>query len=315
MVAQQLAALDRTLKIEFRWIESEGDQKADGPLADAGGKGLFVRAIEQAILSGQADLAVHSLKDLPVTMTPGLTLAAIGRRADVRDCLVSSAGWSTLDQIPPGARLGTASPRRAAQLLNRRPDLQIQLLRGNVETRLRKVLEEKTVEATLMAVAGLVRSGHAEHAAHPLDPAVILPPAGQGCLALQCALDDHVTLRRTMPLNDPLAGTVVHAERQFVAGLGGDCHAALAVLVEAVDVAGTDRASASRQDRGTPHYRLRGRVLSPDGRRVLEVDEIAAIRHVGKMVKRAVADLKERGALDLLATGKSAAAPAAHPSL
>ncbi|NJL30514.1 MAG: hydroxymethylbilane synthase [Phycisphaerales bacterium] len=157
LVAQMFALSDPTLEIEFRWMESEADQKPDMPLAQAGGKGLFVRNIEKLLLEHQADLAVHSFKDLPVAGQPGLTVAAIPPRAGVLDVLLSGAGYPTIAALPPGAKLGTASARRKAQLLHLRPDLNIELLRGNVDTRLRAVMDEKRFDAIVLAQAGLER--------------------------------------------------------------------------------------------------------------------------------------------------------------
>lgn len=296
-VGKALAKLHPKLDIEYRWIESEGDRHADS-LARIGGKGLFTRGIEKALLAEEADLAVHSLKDLPARDTPGLTLAAIPKRADVRDCLIAREPVASIDRLPEGAIVGTSSPRRAAQLLARRPDLRIEPIRGNVETRLSKVLEGTDAaeyHATLLAVAGLTRLGLDQHTNVAIDPDVILPASCQAALAIQCRSDDHVTLTRCLPLNNPAAATTTHAERQIVAGLGATCHSALAVLVEPIALAGTKG----------PAYRVRARVLSHDGRQQIEADNVTPAKELRRLVKHTVRELNRRGARNLLAEAPS----------
>ncbi len=183
MVGRALARLHPRVAVEYRWIESEGD-RTTGSLVAHGGKGLFTRALEQALLNREADLAVHSLKDLPAQDTPGLKIAAIPKRADVRDCLVARDGVTTIEQLPEQAVVGTSSPRRAAQLRRLRPDARVVPIRGNVETRLAKVLDsadDMPYDATLLAVAGLVRLGVTDQPYHPLAVEQILPAASQGC--------------------------------------------------------------------------------------------------------------------------------------
>ncbi len=288
-VGQALSRLHPALAVEYRWIESEGDQRTEGPLADVGGKGLFTGAIEQAVLDGKADLAVHSLKDLPAgAMTGGLVIAAVPGRAEVWDCLVG-VGVTSIEGLPQGATVGTGSPRRAAQLRHLRPDLRIVPLRGNIETRVRKVVTERQFAATLLAAAGLQRAGLAEHTGHPIDPSVILPAAGQGALAIQCRTDDHVTLTRCLPLNDSAASAAVNAERQVVAALEGDCHAAMAVLAEPVE------------EGSSIGLRLRARVLSTDGQECIEVDQRAPIKQVGRLVQHVIEQMQQRGAKAILA--------------
>lgn len=291
IIGKAIARIRPEVVIEYHTVESEGDALLDAPLADAGGKGLFTRAVEEVLLSGKADLAVHSLKDLPAGpngSAAGLAIAATPRREDVRDCLISRVGAKSIRDLPANAVLGTASPRRAAQALRLRPDLQIKLIRGNVETRLRKVLEEKLYDATLLACAGLRRAGLERHADAPLDFEEMLPAGCQGALVLQCRAEDHVTLSRCLPLNDPATGTAVHAERQFIAGLAGDCHSAIAALVEPVG----------------PQFRVRLRVLSPDGTRCLDHDETVTPKALTRLPKKTVASLLERGAREMLAGQK-----------
>jgi hydroxymethylbilane synthase len=294
MVGTALRRRLPTLDVRFVWIETEGDQLADVPLAETGGKGLFAKAIEAALIDGKADLAVHSLKDLPTRITSGLALAAIGRREDPRDCLISRHEVKSIAQLPPNATLGTASPRRAAQALRLRPDLRIELIRGNVQTRLRKALEPadaggRHYDATLLAVSGLLRAGLGEHIRHIIDVSDMLPAAGQGALALQCRGDDHVTMQRVLPLNDPTTAQAVAMERAVVDGLHGDCHSPIAVLAEPIAI------------EGKPGFRLRARVLSVDGKAMAEADEQATGKDVRKLAPRVLEKLREQHCEALLA--------------
>ncbi|MBI1336006.1 MAG: hydroxymethylbilane synthase [Phycisphaera sp.] len=298
-VGSTLARLHPTIEVRYLWIESEGDKLTQASLADAGGKGLFVKAVEEALLNNKADLAVHSLKDIPVTMTPGLVLAATPKRGDVRDCLITRGGLESIDKLPHGATVGTSSPRRAAQLKRIRPDLVIHPLRGNVETRLNKVIRDGLFDATLLAMAGLERSGMGEHARFPVDPSVMVPAAGQGCLALQCRMDDHVTLSRCLPLNDTVTGEAVHAERQVIAGLSGDCHSPIAVYAQPVGDAALE-------------FDVHALVLGPEGVKTVEARERCPAKSVRRVVKRMVKALKDQGAMALL---EQAGAHARHSAM
>lgn len=288
-VGNALARLHPQVSVEYRWMESEADLAPQASLSTMGGKGLFARTIEQALLAGQADLAVHSLKDLPAVPSAdaaGLTIAAVPTRADVRDGLITtSPDITTIAQLPHGAAVGTASPRRSAQLLRLRPDLQIELIRGNVQTRLEKVTQENQFQATLLALAGLRRAGLLKKSgAHPLTLEDMLPAAGQGALALQCRSDDHVTISRCLPLNDAVSSTAVHAERAIVASLQGDCHSPIAVLV--------------RQIQSKAEVWVR--VLSRDGSQCIELREQTPVRSLGKLTKKIIASLDAQGARALL---------------
>lgn len=285
-IGRVLGRLHSHVKVEYRWIESEGDVMPDQSLADAGGKGMFTRAVERALLREEADLAVHSLKDLPTQLTPGLTIAAIPRRADPRDCLISPDA-ATINDLRHGAIVGTASPRRSAQLLRLRPDLEIRLLRGNVETRLNKVLQSRQVDATLLAIAGLSRCGLAEYAGKPIDPDILLPAAAQGALAVQCRVDDHLSITRCLPLNDAATSAAVHCERAVIDGLAGNCHSAIAAYAQPLD-------PESRT------YRVRVRVLSADGERILEEQAEAKAQDLTHVAEKMVQSLRDRGAMQLL---------------
>jgi hydroxymethylbilane synthase len=300
LVGKALERLHPDVPIVYKWFQSEGDVLTDGPLINEGGKGTFTRTIEQVLLSGEADLAVHSLKDMPVENTIGLTLAAVPGRIDVRDCLISRGNVASIEQLAQEAVVGTASPRRAAQMLRLRPDLRIELIRGNVETRLNKVLNDdgqSPYDATLLAMAGLLRLGLADQATCPISPDQILPASCQGALAIQCRCDDHPALTRCLPLNNPAASTAAHGERQIIAGLGADCHSAIGVYAQPIECEPGTSAKT-----GDQYYRLRVRVLSLDGKRCLDADEQCLTKDLRRLVKSTIADLKKRGACALLAS-------------
>ena len=202
-------------------ITTQGDLILDKPLPEIGGKGLFTQELEAELLTGHVHAAVHSLKDLPVESQPGLTIGAIPARADVRDVLISPDGYS-LETLPEGAFVGTSSLRRSAQLLAYRPDLCIMPLRGNVDTRLRKV-QEGQYAAIILAGAGVSRLGLEAHITQWLPLEIMLPAPGQGALAVQCRADDIETLQYLSALDDPAARATTLAERSFLAGLGGGC--------------------------------------------------------------------------------------------
>lgn len=300
MVGRGLGRLNPTLEVQYVWVESEGDQVTTGPLSAVGGKGLFTKAVERVVLSGQADIAVHSMKDLPTDeITPGLQIAAVPRRADVRDALIGKTGPITIGDLAQGANIGSSSPRRAAQLKRLRPDLVIESIRGNVDTRLNKVMgDAPSHDATLLAIAGLSRLGKRDLTTHPLSVEQMLPAACQGALGIQCRRDDHVSLTRLLPLNDPATSTAIHAEREVVAGLGADCHSSIAVLAEQVD---PEKTKALR-NADSHWFRLRVRVLSADGSQMLEADEQCKTQELRRLIKRVVADLGNQGARQLLGT-------------
>ena len=214
--------------IEITVIKTTGDRIQDRPLSEAGGKGLFTKEIEEALLDGSIDLAVHSMKDMPTALPDGLTITSILPREDTRDAFIS-AKWATLDALPQGAVVGSSSLRRQAQLRRMRPDLEIVMYRGNVDTRLRK-LADGVVDATLLAVAGLNRLGLADRitAAIPLD--VMLPAVAQGAVGIECRFDDSATATMLAALNDPTTSLCVTAERAFLARLEGSCRTPIAGL-------------------------------------------------------------------------------------
>ena len=213
-------------QIEIKIIRTSGDKIQDRPLADAGGKGLFTKEIEEALLSGAIDFAVHSSKDIPAVLPAGLTLAAFLPREDPRDALVSSKA-KTLGELPRNALVGTSSPRRQALLMRARPDLRIAPLRGNVETRLRKI-EASEMDAAVLAVAGLKRLGLFSAMATALEVEEFLPAAGQGAIAIETRAADESARAHAAAVDDTDTHTALAAERAFLAALGGSCRTPIA---------------------------------------------------------------------------------------
>jgi len=207
-------------------VSTTGDQRTDVPIWTIGGTGVFVKEVQQAVLDGRADLAVHSAKDLPSETAAGLVLAAIPERADPRDALVGAR----LDDIPAGGRIGTGSVRRQAQLAALRPDLRFESLRGNIETRVAKAAD---LDAVVVALAALERLGLGDRAAEVLDPAAMLPQVAQGALAVECRAGDAGTAERLRALDEPAARLAVEAERAFLRRLGGGCDLPCGALAEA----------------------------------------------------------------------------------
>ncbi len=257
-VIQLLQAAWPGLTCQITPFVTQGDktQASGKPLPTIGGKGVFTLELEEALRSGTIDLAVHSLKDLPVEDAPGLTLGAISSRADVRDVFVARNGW-TLATLPPNAVVGTSSTRRAAQLLIVRPDLQIKSIRGNVGTRVRKVLDGD-YDATVLAAAGLERLGLTDAVTEKLSLEVMLPAPGQGALAVQCRADDEATLALLAAIDDADVRAAVTAERQFLHNLGGGCSAPVAAYATVVD-------APQRL------FQMQALVASPDGQQVVRV--------------------------------------------
>ena len=219
--------------VEYVLVSTTGDRDQTSELHAIGGQGVFTKEVQQAVLDGRADVAVHSAKDLPTDTPPGLVLAAIPERADPRDALVGCA----LAELQAGARVGTGSVRRRAQLAAARPDLSFGPLRGNIESRLRK-REELGYDAVVVAFAALVRLGLVEaQFCDVLDPAVMLPQIAQGALAGECRADDARTLARLRAIDDPVAHRAVSAERAFLAELGGGCDLPCGALA-AIDASG-----------------------------------------------------------------------------
>lgn len=230
LVVRALRAHYPDLEPEVREVRTEGDRRASDPLSRIGGRGVFVKELEAALLGGEADLAVHSLKDVPAELAPGLTLAAIPERGDPRDALVSRDG-AGLAALPPGARVGTGSARRAVQLRALRPDLEPVDIRGNVDTRLRKV-DEGQFDAVVLAAAGLERLGLLDRAAELFPPDVMLPAVGQGALAIEARADDAEILALLPAVDHRETRLACQAERAFLRRLGGGCRLPFGALAE-----------------------------------------------------------------------------------
>ena len=222
LVVEGLQAAWPELRVELVTVVTEGDRRRDVPAATLGGKGIFTAAVQQAVLDGRADLAVHSAKDLPAAQVPGLVLAAVPRRDDPRDVLVGRSRLAGLDDLGPGARVGTGSPRRVALLRWLRPDLELVPLRGNVDSRIRRV-HGGELDAVVLAAAGLRRLGLAGEAAVPLDPEAFTPAPGQGTLAVEAREDDTRALGLLSALTHRPSRVALRAERSFLQRLGGSC--------------------------------------------------------------------------------------------
>jgi len=216
-VATLLRAVDPSVDVELVIVQTTGDQRLDVPIWEMGGKGVFATEVQAAVLDGRADFAVHSGKDLPSVTVDGLTLAAIPTRGDARDALVGN----TLDTLPPGARVGTGSVRRRAQLANLRPDLTFGGLRGNMATRLAKAAD---FDAIVVAAVAFERLGLGEHLTHILEPSVLLPQVAQGALAIEARVADDDLRSLLRSIEDPVSRRCVDSERGFLAELGGDCN-------------------------------------------------------------------------------------------
>jgi hydroxymethylbilane synthase len=259
-------------------IRTTGDRITDVPLAQVGAKGLFTKEIEDALLAGEIDVAVHSLKDMPTELPEGLTLAAIPEREDVRDAVVGLR----LDQLKPGARVGTSSLRRSAQLKAMRPDLDLRPVRGNVDTRIRK-LEEGEFEAIVLAAAGLRRLGLAGRIAELLEPSVMLPATGQGALAVETRASGR-GFDEVQPLNHSATRVAVTAERAMLRALGGGCQ---------VPIGGYARVRNGSVE-------LDGLVIAPDGSRVVRASERGAAADAEAVGAALARRLRELGAEAIL---------------
>ena len=258
-VAEQLRAVASGRTVELHIIQTQGDQIQNKPLAQIGGDGLFTKAIQDALLARDADVAVHSLKDLPTIPVPGLTLAAVPPRASTRDAFISSK-YFRFDDLPKGARLATGSMRRKAQILHRRPDLNLIDIRGNVDTRLRK-LKDLDLDGLILAEAGLERLGLRHVITELLDQEWMLPAVGQGALGIECRSEDTDLRKLLERLDDPPSHRATVAERSLLLALGGGCQIPLGA-----------QATVSEG-----MLRLRAAMLEPDGskRRAAEVQGTA----------------------------------------
>ena len=282
-VADRLRAAHAGLVVELVPMTTQGDQLLSAPLANVGGKGLFVKELEQAMLEGRADLAVHSMKDVPVQQPSGLALHCFLDGEDPRDAFVSNR-YDRLDDLPQGAVVGTSSLRRQTQLRALRPDLQVRDLRGNVGTRLRK-LDEGQYDAILLAAAGLIRLGLGARIREAFAPERFLPAIGQGIVGIECRVDDARTQALLQPLHDPGSAIRLAAERSMNARLGGACQ---------VPVAGH---AMVRGDR----VRLEGLVGAPDGSRQVRDAIEGSAADAAVLGERLAQRLLDAGAREILA--------------
>ncbi|MCU7914650.1 MAG: hydroxymethylbilane synthase [Candidatus Thiodiazotropha sp. (ex Gloverina cf. vestifex)] len=225
-VAAELKKAHPGIEVELLGMTTQGDKILDTPLAKIGGKGLFIKELEQGLLSGEADIAVHSMKDVPVELPEGLHLPVIMQREDPRDAFVSN-NYKNLDELPQGACVGTSSLRRQSQLAERRPDIKIKSLRGNVNTRLRK-LDEGEYDAIILAAAGLKRLGFEERITALIGPEQSLPAIGQGAVGIECRADDAQTNALISPLHHDDTAVCVRAERSMNQRLNGGCQVPIA---------------------------------------------------------------------------------------
>jgi hydroxymethylbilane synthase len=258
-VSALLRAAHPGLEIELVPLLTQGDRIQDRSLAAIGGKGLFIKELEVALEDLRADIAVHSMKDVPADLPHGLIIGAVLKRADPRDALVTTSGIARLEDLPHGAVVGTSSLRRQAQIRALRPDLSIESLRGNVDTRLRKLDAGATadggrMDAIVLACAGLIRLGLEARITARLDPNVCLPAVTQGVIGIECRQSDPSTVQFLRALEDPATRKVMDAERAYAAHLGGSCQSPIAAYAEL------------EADRIT----LRGLVAEPDGSRLLK---------------------------------------------
>ncbi len=276
---RQLLVATRALtqeEVEIVVIRTSGDRITDRALADAGGKGLFTKELDEALLDRRIDIAVHSAKDLPTVLPKFVGIAGYLPREDARDALIAP-NFGSLDKLPTGACIGTASVRREAQLRRLRPDISVRLLRGNVDTRLRK-LAEGSCDATVLALAGLKRLGRAHEASQILDVASFIPAVGQGAIAIATRVEDEGLVSRLAPVLDASTERALAAERAFLAGLDGSCRTPLAG--HAVLEGG--------------RLRFRGIALRQDGTDAVEVARDGALADAERVGAEAAAELLAR---------------------
>lgn len=278
-VAAQLKNFFPTLEVELVKVSTTGDKILDAPLAKIGGKGLFTKELELQLASGVIDLAVHSLKDVPTELPEGFRIAAITKRAQPFDAFVSNK-FPTFNSLPSGSIVGTSSLRRAAQILSLRPDLQIKNLRGNVETRLRK-LDVGEFDVIILAATGLERLGYSSRIGELLTE--LIPAAGQGALAIEIRADDEETFQLVQSLNDAETCAAVTIEREFLREVGGSCQIPVGVFAQ-ID---------------GDKINVRALIASPDGQRIVKATESAQISQI-ELGKKIAARLLNSGGRKIL---------------
>jgi hydroxymethylbilane synthase len=286
-VADALRRAHADLRVELVEIKTRGDRDRETPLAAIGGTGVFTKEIQRALLEGMVDVAVHSLKDLPTQPVEGLTLGAVPRREDAADALIAPR-YRTIEALPSGAKVGTGSLRRRAQLLHAGPDLEVVAIRGNVETRLAQALDGR-LDAVVLALAGLRRLGLEGRMTQRLGPPEFLSAVGQGALGLECRAGDRAALTRLVPLEDPATRAAVQAERRALADLEGGCLVPLGAWGRAV----------------SEHVlMLDVDVFDPDGRERLRVREAGRLDGPDALGDKVAQRLRDLGAERLLRSGR-----------
>jgi hydroxymethylbilane synthase len=287
-VKDRLAAIAPEIAIELLIIKTSGDLIQDIPLSQVGGKGLFVKEIEQALLDGRADLAVHSMKDVPPDLAEGLAIAAVSKRETPWDALCARAPI-TVDTLPHGAKVGTSSMRRQCQLLARRPDLKIEMLRGNVPTRIKK-LDDGMYDAVILAAAGLTRLGMADRITQELPLELSIPAVAQGVMGIETRAGDVLVRELAVrAIHDERAQAAVTAERAFLAKMGGSCTTPLA---------------AHTIDRADGGIRLVGMCGLPDGTKILRAEYGGPVEQAQLLGEKLADDLIAQGANEILAATK-----------
>jgi hydroxymethylbilane synthase len=283
-IRDRLRALYPQTEVSILGMTTQGDQILDVTLSKIGGKGLFVKELETALEDGRADLAVHSLKDVPMQMPEGFALAAIGEREDPHDAFVSNR-YENLAELPAGSVVGTSSLRRESQLRERFPHLTVEPLRGNVQTRLRK-LDEGKYAAIILAAAGLKRLGLGDRIRNVISSEDSLPAVGQGALGIECRADRADVIALLQPLHHPDTAACVLAERAMSRSLAGSCQVPLGGFAEVVN----------------GKLRMRGFVASPDGRRMARAELTGDIANPEKLGKQVAEALRAQGAEEILAS-------------
>ena len=281
-VRDRLKESHKQLDVELVEIVSEGDKTLDIPLSQVGGKGLFLKELEQALLNGSADIAVHSMKDVTVTLPEGLVIAAICPREDPRDALVSNH-YGAMEELPEGAVVGSCSLRRRCQIQSAFPHLRVENLRGNVNTRLRR-LDDGDYDALILAAAGLIRLNLKDRIKQYLDVELSLPAVGQGAVGIECREDDDEMIRLLQPLTDREASLRVKAERTANARLGGGCHVPVAVFAEI----------------NTDTMIVRGLVGELDGSRILRASVSGTVDNAVRLGQEVGDQLIRQGAQQIL---------------
>ncbi|NOU96001.1 hydroxymethylbilane synthase [Paenibacillus sp. LMG 31456] len=272
-------------EFEIKKIVTKGDQILDVTLSKVGGKGLFVKEIEQALMDGEIDMAVHSMKDMPWDLPEGLVIGAVPLREDPRDCLITR-GAASLDELPQGAKVGTSSLRRSSQLQNYRPDLKIESVRGNIDSRLKK-LESEGFDAIVLATAGMRRIGWVDRISAYLPPEVCLPAVGQGALCIQCRGGDEYVLELLKHYNNEPTALAVAAERSFLGKLNGGCQVPIGAY------------ATINTEAGRTTITMTGMVGSPDGEQMLK--DTMTGTDPGKLGSELADALIARGAAEILA--------------